>query len=97
MRQPNVSANDAVMAYARFSSDDGSSRVDGDVIFDIWMPLVGKTAQYLTVFVSTTKRVERSQCDPVVYRYLLSDGCRLPITTPVPWSMKNESSMVAPE
>ena len=77
MREPDVAADDAVVADARIAAKNRRSRIDGDVIFDVGMPLVGMSADQLATGITTAGGIERAESDAVIESDVFPDRCRL--------------------
>src|SRR5580704_12255866 len=74
MSEPHVAADDAVVADARVSTENGGAGVDGDVILDVRVTLVGESAREVAAGFAAADRIERTQRDAMIERNVLADG-----------------------
>ena len=63
------------MPDPRISAKDSSAGVDGYIVLDVRVPLVGKTAREIAASIATPNRIEGTQRDSVVEGNVLVDGC----------------------
>jgi hypothetical protein len=74
MREPHVSADDAVVANAGVAAENGGAGIDGDVVLNIRMALVGEAANQVSVCIAAAGGIERAEGHAVIERHMLADG-----------------------
>src|SRR5947209_20598869 len=73
MREPDVAADDGVMANSGAAAENRRSRIYRNVIFEIGVALICDAANQFSFGIAAVRGIERAERDTVVERNVISD------------------------